>query len=100
MKNISKELGFGKWLLQVDGEGEDERLYLSKFDPIEAKNDDEYRIYFFIKDDGIQIVRRFKIKSYKHKTNINTSNKFYKEAEKILNTYFDLNYSKNTYKAS
>lgn len=100
IKSISKELGFGTWLLHLEGSDTVDRMYISKFDPNENNNDDEYRIYFFIKEDGIQIVRKFRIKSYKYQENIKPTSKFYKEAEEILNTYFERNSKKHTYKAS
>ncbi|MCU7666904.1 hypothetical protein [Bacillus thuringiensis] len=77
----------------------DDRMYISKFDPVEKRNDDEYRIYFFITDEGIQIVRRFVMYSSKYKENIDTNNKFYIEAESILNTYYE-RYKKNHEKVS
>lgn len=85
MKSIAKSLGIQGWSLLRDAE---DKLYLSKFDPTDKRNDDEYRVYFFIRKDGIQIVRRFVMWNSKYKENIETDNKFYKEAELILYTYY------------
>ncbi len=86
MKSIAKSLGIKGWSLLTDAE---DKLYLSKFDPTEKRNDDEYRVYFFITEDGIQIVRRFVMLSSKYKENIDVNNIFYKEAEHILYTYYE-----------
>lgn len=83
IREICKSLGLRGWRFDIE---DGDRFYLSKFDPIE--NDNEYRFYFFDTGEELQIVRKIVIKKYKEKENIFPNNTYYKQAEKILTTYF------------
>lgn len=85
-KKITKEMmGLRGWSLEIE---DDKKWYLSKFS--DEENDNEYRFYFFIKEDGLHIVRRVKIVRYRHKEAIKTNDYHYITAKKILDTYWDL----------
>lgn len=84
LREISKKLGLRGWRFDIE---QGDRFYLSKFDPV--NNDDEYRFYFFLTNEGPQVVRRVVIKKYKYKETISTKNTYFKQAEAILNTYFE-----------
>lgn len=96
IKKVSRDLGIRGWsFLMEDGD----KMYLSKFDPDDKRNEDEYRVYFFLKEDGVQIVRKFVLKASKYKENIPLNNKFFKEAQTVLDTYF-VQHRKTHFKAS
>lgn len=93
LKNISKQFGLKGWSLDVDTGN---RFYLSKFDPREKHNEDEYRIYFFLHVDGsVQVVRRVKIEKYKYKFSLDKNNKYANEAMRILGAYEHINFKTN-----
>lgn len=83
IREACKELGLRGWRFDIEG---GDKFYLSKFDPI--NNDDEYRFYFFEKDDTYQVVRKIVIKKYKYKENVCDNCTYLSEAESILDTYF------------
>lgn len=98
-KDIAKLLGLRGWSFHIEREN---RLFLSKFDPREKHNNDEYRVYFFLNPEGVQITRRFVIKKYKFDERVNLKaekNKYIAEAESIINTYFEMHMKKNVNKA-